>query len=175
MFDTREFRKFKVNAYDKGKIVEFTLEKFDNDLFVFVFYPYDFTFVCPTEINEISDHYEEFLKRKCGVFFVSCDSVYSHKKWAETPREEKGIQGVKFPMVSDYNKKITTFFHLLREPDGHCARATVILDKNGKVRYYAVNDDKVGRSVPEILRIIDAIQFVDENGEVCKVNWKKSE
>lgn len=173
-----------------GEIVNnFSLEQFiDKKYVVFFFYPADFTFVCPTELMAFQEHLKEFEDRNCAVIGCSVDSAYSHWKWLQTKREEGGIQGVTYPIVSDFAKTISRNFDVLAgeyeytdEGDIEFKGAPVayrglfLMDKKGIVRHQVINDLPLGRSVEEALRMLDALQFVEEHGEVCPANWKKGE
>ncbi|AFM98007.1 peroxiredoxin [Encephalitozoon hellem ATCC 50504] len=161
------------DAFADGEIKKVSLQDYKGKYVVIVFYPLDFTFVCPTEINMFSDLKEEFLKRDAAVLFVSCDSVFVHKAWASTPRDKRGISGVAWPMVADLKRKLCNQFGMFDEESGHPMRGTVILSKDQIVKHMSVNSHEVGRSVEEILRLIDAFTFSEENGEVCPVEWRK--
>jgi len=180
---------FKANAVINGnEIVEnFSLEQFLGKKYVvFFFYPADFTFVCPTELIAFQDQIAEFESRNVAVVGASTDSAFSHWKWLQTPQNEGGIQGVKYPIVSDQTLIISTNYDVLAgnmdyNDDGEeifigapqAYRGLFLIDKEGIVRHQVVNDMPLGRSVEETLRMIDALQFTEENGEVCPANWKK--
>lgn len=142
---------------------------------VLAFYPLDFTFVCPTELNSLSDNFDEFEKRDTTVLLISKDSVYSHKGWASVPRISGGVEGVKFPMVSDVGAKLSKQFGLYDEDNDFTKRATVILDKELNMYYYCVHHDMIGRSITEILRVVDAMDNVIKYGETCPMNWNKKD
>ena len=169
-----------------GEFVEkFSLEQFiGKKHVVFFFYPLDFTFVCPTEILTFQEKIEEFEKRNVAVVGCSVDSKYSHWAWLNTERKDGGIKGVKFPLVSDLSKTIAENFDVLAgeyeynedgemEFDGQpqTYRGLFLIDKQGVVRHQVVNDMPLGRSIDEALRMVDALQFFEENGEVCPANW----
>ncbi|HLW08713.1 MAG TPA: peroxiredoxin [Marinilabiliaceae bacterium] len=153
---------------------------------VFFFYPADFTFVCPTEIIAFQDKMEEFEKRGVAVVAASTDSEFSHWKWLQTEFKDGGIKGVKFPLVADRNMTISDNYDVLAgehdyndegklvftgEPAAY--RGLFLIDKKGIVRHQVVNDMPLGRSVEETLRMVDALQFFEENGEVCPADWHK--
>ena len=155
---------------------------------VFFFYPMDFTFVCPTEIIAFQERMKEFEDRNVAVVGCSVDSVFSHHAWLNMPQKQGGIEGVKYPLVSDFSKSISENFDVLAgeydyneegemEFEGEPAayRGLFLIDKQGVVRHQVVNDMPLGRSVDEIIRMIDALQFHEENGEVCPANWRKGE
>ena len=137
---------------------------------VLFFYPLDFTFVCPSELIALDNKIAEFDKRNAAVASISIDSQFTHLAYKNTPRTNGGIGQVRFPMVSDINKKLASAFQILT-PGGVALRATIITDKNGIVRHYSVNDLPIGRNIDEIIRIIDAIDHYEKHGEVCPANW----
>lgn len=173
-----------------GEFVEkFTLEQYIGKKYVvFFFYPLDFTFVCPTEILAFQEHIEEFEKRNVAVVGCSIDSKFSHWAWLNTEKKDGGIKGVKYPLVSDLSKTISQNYDVLagdylynedEEMDFDGApvayRGLFLIDKQGVVRHQVVNDMPLGRSVKETLRMVDALQFFEENGEVCPADWHEGE
>jgi len=173
-----------------GEIVEnFSLEQFVGEKYVvFFFYPADFTFVCPTELIAFQDKAAEFAARNTVVIGASTDSEFSHWKWLQTPQNQGGIQGVTYPLVVDQNLSISKNYDVLigseeydeegnesfvGEPKAY--RGLFLIDKQGVVRHQLVNDLPLGRNVDEVLRLVDALQFTEEYGEVCPANWKKGE
>jgi peroxiredoxin (alkyl hydroperoxide reductase subunit C) len=170
-----------------GEFVEkFSLEQYIGKKYViFFFYPLDFTFVCPTEILAFQNKIEEFEKRNVAVVGCSVDSPNSHLAWLNTEKNNGGIKGVKYPLVSDLSKTISENYDVLAgtyeynedgeaEFDGEpvAYRGLFLIDKQGVVRHQVVNDLPLGRSINEALRIVDAWQFHEENGEVCPANWE---
>src|SRR6056297_672049 len=173
-----------------NKIVEdFSLEQYiGKKHVVFFFYPADFTFVCPTEIIAFQNKIEEFEKRDVAVIGCSVDSEFSHWKWLQTEQKDGGIKGVKFPLVADLSKTISENFDVLageydinEENESvfkgipQAYRGLFLIDKNGIVRHKVVNDMPLGRSVDETLRMVDALKFFEENGEVCPADWRKGD
>ena len=173
-----------------GEFVEkFSLEQFiGKKHVVFFFYPLDFTFVCPTEIIAFQDKMEEFDKRNVAVVGCSIDSKFSHWAWLNTPKNNGGIEGVKFPLVSDLSKTISENYDVLAgeydyndegemEFNGEAVayRGLFLIDKQGVVRHQVVNDLPLGRSISEALRMVDALQFFEENGEVCPADWQQGD
>jgi peroxiredoxin (alkyl hydroperoxide reductase subunit C) len=173
-----------------GEIVEgFSIEQYLGKKYVlFFFYPADFTFVCPTELLAFQDRLKEFEERNVAVVACSVDSKYSHWKWLQTDLNQGGIKGVKYPLVSDLSKTISENYDVLAGsydynevgdvtfsgiPEAY--RGLFLIDKKGIVRHQIVNDMPLGRSVSETLRMIDALQFFEENGEVCPADWHKGE
>jgi len=153
----REFKNVNLEDY-KGKWV------------VLFFYPLDFTFVCPTEITALSDAVEEFKKRDCEIIGVSTDSKFSHLAWINQPRTEGGLGDINYPLVADFTKKVSENYGVLLEP-GMALRATFIIDPEGNVQFELVHDLGIGRNVEEIIRNVDALQFVRKHGEVCPAGW----
>jgi peroxiredoxin 2/4 len=175
---------------DGNEIVEnFSLKQFEGKKYVvFFFYPADFTFVCPTELLAFQDKTAEFEKRNTVLIGASTDSEFSHWKWLQTPQKEGGIKGVTYPLVADQTLTISKSFDVLAgedeyDEDGNetfvgepkAYRGLFLIDKEGVVRHQVVNDMPLGRNVDEVLRMIDALQFTEEFGEVCPANWKKGE
>ncbi len=135
------------------------------------FYPLDFTFVCPTEIIAFSDRIQEFEKRNVQVLGASVDSHYVHLAWRKTPRSCGGIGEVTYPLIADLDKSIARAYDVLL-PGGVALRGSFLIDKQGIVRHQVVNDLPLGRSIDEALRVIDALQFFEQHGEVCPADWK---
>jgi peroxiredoxin (alkyl hydroperoxide reductase subunit C) len=182
---------FKAKAVVNGSeiIDNFSLDQYLGKKYVlFYFYPADFTFVCPTEIIAFQNKLEEFDKRNVVVIGCSTDSEFSHWKWLQTEKKEGGIKGVKYPLVSDLAKTIAENYDVLAgiydyNDDGQAIfsgtpqayRGLFLIDKQGIVRHQLVNDMPLGRSVEEAIRIVDALQFFEENGEVCPADWHKGD
>ncbi len=153
---------------------DFSLDTLRGKYRVLFFYPFDFSFVCPTELLALDRSLEAFQSRDCEVVAISTDSHFSHLAWKKTPVEDGGIGPVRFPLVSDFDKAISRAYGVLVD-DAVALRATVLMDQEGIVRHMAVNDMDLGRSVPEILRILDAVRHIDTTGETCPANWKAPE
>ena len=175
---------------DGGNFVDnFSLEQYVGKKYVvFFFYPADFTFVCPTELLAFQDKIKEFNSRNVAIVGCSVDSHYSHWKWLQTAPKDGGIKGVKYPIVSDLSKTIAENWDVLAgnyeySEEGEIVfngnpmayRGLFLIDKNGVVRHQVVNDMPLGRSITETLRMVDALQFFEENGEVCPADWHKGE
>ncbi len=139
------------------------------------FYPLDFTFVCPSEILAFNKALDSFKAKNCEVIGVSVDSQFTHFAWKQTPVEKGGIGNIQFPLVADLNKKISLSYGVLLEDMGVSLRGLFIIDKEGIIRHALINDLPLGRSVDEALRILEALQFHEEHGEVCPANWKPGE
>ncbi len=171
-----------------GEFVEkFSLEQYIGKKYVlFFFYPEDFTFVCPTEILAFQKSMDEFERRNVAVVGCSVDSNHCHWAWLNTETKNGGIKGVKFPLVADNSKTIAENYDVLAgeydydeeddlslfDGDPRAYRGLFLIDKQGVVRHQVVNDMPLGRSVDEAIRMIDALQYFEENGEVCPANWK---
>jgi len=173
-----------------GEIIEnFSLSQYEGEKYVvFFFYPADFTFVCPTELIAFEEKAAEFAARNTVVVGASTDSEFSHWKWLQTPQNQGGIQGVTYPLVVDQSLQISKNYDVLIGSDEYTEEGEVefvgepkayrglfLIDKSGVVRHQLVNDLPLGRNVDEVLRLIDALQFTEEFGEVCPANWKKGD
>jgi peroxiredoxin (alkyl hydroperoxide reductase subunit C) len=171
-----------------GEIVEnFSLDQYiGKKHVVFFFYPKDFTFVCPTELHAFQEKLGEFEKRNVAVVACSTDTEQSHWGWLQVDKVHGGIKGVTYPIIADTTKTITSNFDCLFgdydvNEDGQLVadgpmiafRALYLIDKEGKVRHQLVNDLPLGRNVDEAIRMVDALQFNEEHGEVCPANWVK--
>lgn len=163
---------FKAKAAIKDAAYDLSLSDYTGKYVVFFFYPLDFTFVCPTELHAFQDRLSEFEKRNAQVIGCSVDSSYSHIAWLNTPKSKGGIQGITYPIVSDIHKSISRAFEVLKEEEGIAYRGLFLLDRNGMIRHQLVNDLPLGRSVDEVIRLLDALIFHEEHGEVCPANWK---
>ncbi len=163
-------------AYFKGEFKQINLDDYLGKYVVLFFYPMDFTFVCPTEILSFSEATPEFEKKNTVILGCSVDSKFVHMKWCKTPLKHGGIGEINFPLVSDINKEISTAYNcLIQEGDdrGVALRATFLIDTKGILRHMSYNDLPVGRNIDEVMRLVDAFSFSDENGEVCPAKWKK--
>ena len=140
---------------------------------VLFFYPLDFTFVCPSELIAFDHRYEEFKKRGVEVVGVSIDSEFTHNAWRNTPTENGGIGAVKYALAADVKHEIAQAYGIEHPEDGVALRASFLIDKNGVVRHQIVNDLPLGRNIDEMLRMVDALQFHEEHGEVCPAQWEK--
>ena len=140
---------------------------------VLFFYPLDFTFVCPSELIAFDHRYEEFKKRGVEVVGVSIDSQFTHNAWRNTPTENGGIGAVKYALAADVKHEIAQAYGIEHPEAGVALRASFLIDKNGVVRHQIVNDLPLGRNIDEMLRMVDALQFHEEHGEVCPAQWEK--
>ena len=158
-----------------GEIVDnFNFKKhIDGKAAVLFFYPLDFTFVCPSELIAFDHRYEEFKKRGVEVVGVSIDSQFTHNAWRNTPTENGGIGAVKYALAADVKHEIAQAYGIEHPEEGVALRASFLIDKNGVVRHQIVNDLPLGRNIDEMLRMVDALQFHEEHGEVCPAQWEK--
>jgi peroxiredoxin (alkyl hydroperoxide reductase subunit C) len=170
-------------------VEDFSLEQYlGNKHVLFFFYPKDFTFVCPTELHAFQEKLAEFEKRNVAVVACSTDTEQSHWGWLQVPKAKGGIEGITYPLVADTTKTISINYGILfgdydYNDDGEMVatgdmtayRALFLIDKDGIVRHQIVNDMPLGRNVDEALRMIDALQYFEENGEVCPANWRKGD
>lgn len=158
-----------------GEIVDtFTLsENIKGKKAVLFFYPLDFTFVCPSELIAFDKRYEEFKKRGVEVIGVSIDSQFSHNAWRNTPVNNGGIGPVKYTLVADVKHEICQAYDVEHPEDGVAFRGSFLIDAEGNVRHQVVNDLPLGRNVDEMLRMVDALNFHEEHGEVCPAGWQE--
>jgi lipoyl-dependent peroxiredoxin subunit C len=165
-----DFEKPAVVSLVPGKEFEtLTLNDIKNGKWtVFFWWPMDFTFVCPTEINSFNDHYEEFVKRDANLIGASVDSKYVHLAWRNS---DPGLKGLKFPMLADISKSLSEELGILEKENKVAYRATYIIDPEGVIQHFSVNGLNVGRNVEEVIRLLDAFQ----TGELTPCNWKPGE
>jgi len=160
-----------------GEIVEdFNLKSATSGKYAVVFfYPLDFTFVCPSELIAFDHRLEEFKKRNVEVIGVSIDSQFSHNAWRNTPVNEGGIGPVGYTLVADVKHDICQAYDVEHPDAGVAFRGSFLIDKEGQVRHQVVNDLPLGRNIDEMLRMIDALQFHEEHGEVCPAGWSQGD
>lgn len=164
---------FKVNGYKNGEFVEVS----DNDVLgkwaIFFFYPADFSFVCPTELEDLANHYEELKELGVEVYSVSTDTHFVHKAWHD---DSKAIAKVKYTMLGDPNGALSKNFNALNEESGLAHRATFLVDPQGNIQFYEMTADGIGRNADEMLRKVKAAQFIAAHpGEVCPAKWEQGE
>lgn len=157
-----------------NSFAELKLSDYRGKYVILFFYPYDFTFVCPSEILAFDRQLEAFKARNVEVIGCSVDSHHTHLAWKNTPVNQGGIGQVKYPLVADLNKEISRNYGVLVE-DEISLRGLFLIDREGIVRRALINDDPLGRSVDEELRMVDALQFSEKHGVVCPANWKNGE
>lgn len=161
-----------VAVMEDNSFKEISLSDYKGKKVILFFYPLDFTFVCPTEIIAFSQQIEEFKKRGVQVLGCSIDSQFSHLAWKKTPRAEGGLGEIKYPLIADVNKDISRKYGVLLEGAGIALRGLFLIDEEGVLRSAVINDLPLGRSTDEALRVVDALNFFQKNGEVCPANWK---
>ncbi|KAG8901630.1 cTPxI [Tulasnella sp. 403] len=165
---------FSGTVVENGLFKQISLSDFAGKWVVLLFYPMDFTFVCPTEILAFNKALPEFAEINTTVIACSTDSEYSHLAWANLPQSEGGLgPNLKLPLLADRNHKIAKDYGVLLEDEGITLRGLFIIDPTGKLRQITINDLPVGRSVEETIRLIKAFQFVEIHGEGCPANWKE--
>jgi peroxiredoxin (alkyl hydroperoxide reductase subunit C) len=157
-----------------NSIGRFTLSSLRGKYVILFFYPLDFTFVCPSEILAFEEALDKFRERETEVVGVSVDSEYTHLAWKKTPVDKGGIGRIRYPLVSDLNKNIARDYDVLLS-DGTALRGLFLIDKEGMIRHCVINDDALGRSVPEALRMVDALRFYEKSGKVCPANWEEGQ
>jgi len=162
---------FLADAVVNGDFKQLRLSDFRGKYVVLFFYPLDFTFVCPTELHAFQSQLENFRKKNCEVIGVSIDSKFSHFAWLNTPQSEGGIQGVQYPLISDITKSIARDYDVLIPEGGVALRGTFVIDRNGVVQSQMINNLPLGRNIDEALRLVTALQYTEEHGEVCPAGW----
>ena len=160
---------FKATAYHQGQFVEVSHETIKGKWSVFVFYPADFTFVCPTELEDLADKYAEFQKLGVQVYGISTDTHFAHKAWSDT---SEAIKKVKYPLVGDPTATLSSNFEVLIEEEGLALRGTFLINPEGLIKLYEIHDNGIGRDASELLRKVRAAQYVASHpGEVCPAKW----
>ncbi|MBV34774.1 alkyl hydroperoxide reductase subunit C [Kangiella spongicola] len=168
-----EIKPFKATAFKNGEFVEVSNKDIEGKWAVFFFYPADFTFVCPTELGDLADHYEELKSRGVEVFSVSTDTHFTHKAWHET---SDTIGKINYAMIGDPTGEITRNFDVMREGQGLADRGTFVVDPDGVIQVMEITAEGVGRDAEELVRKIKAAQYVRDNpGQVCPAAWKEGE
>ena len=161
---------FTAEAFVDGEIKKISLKDYRGKWTILFFYPADFTFVCPTELGEMADKYEDFKEQKAEVLSISTDKVFTHKAWHDA---SETIKKIKFPMVADPTHEISWKYQTLIEEEGVSLRGSFLIDPDGILRAYEVHDNSIGRSANELFRKLEAAKFVAEHGgEVCPANWQ---
>lgn len=168
-----EIKPFKANAFKEGEFFEVTDADVKGKWAIFFFYPADFTFVCPTELGDLADKYEELQKREVEVFSVSTDTHFTHKAWHDA---SETIGKIKYTMIGDPTGEITHNFGVMREGQGLADRATFVVDPDGIIQAMEVTAEGIGRDAEDLLRRVKAAQYVRAHpGEVCPAAWKEGE
>ncbi|MFA5796754.1 MAG: redoxin domain-containing protein [Candidatus Woesearchaeota archaeon] len=161
---------FTEDAYIGDDIKKIKLSDYKNKWVVLFFYPADFTFVCPTELGGLADRYDEFKKLNAEIISVSTDTAFVHKAWHDN---SETIKKIKFPMLADPTQRVCNAYGTIIPSEGLSLRATILIDPKGIIKAYEFHDNSIGRSIDELLRKLQAAQFVaTHGGEVCPVNWK---
>jgi len=164
---------FSGKAAYNGEIIDVSLEDYAGKWLILFFYPLDFTFVCPTEVVSFSDRADEFKAAGAEILGVSVDSVHTHLAWLRTPRSEAGVGELAYPLLADMDRKICKKYKVL---SGSVAlRGVYIIDPDGVVQSGTVNNLPVGRNLDEVLRTLQAYQYVKSSGNVCPANWKQGD
>jgi peroxiredoxin 2/4 len=161
VFGNNEIKPLTLSEYSKGKYT------------VIFFYPLDFTFVCPSELIAFDHRLQEFKSRNVEVIGVSIDSEFTHLAWKNTPVEKGGIGQVGYPLVADIKHQICQAYDVEFADEGVAFRGSFLIDRSGVVQHQVVNHLPLGRDIDEMLRVVDALQFTEEHGEVCPAGWKK--
>ena len=164
-----EIKPFKATAYHNGKFVTVTNEDLKGKWSVFVFYPADFTFVCPTELGDLADNYASFKKLGVEIYGVSTDTHFTHKAWHDT---SETIGKVQYPLIGDPTLALSRNFEVLIEEEGLAYRGTFVINPEGRIKIIEVHDNGIGRDAKELLRKVQAAQYVASHpGEVCPAKW----
>lgn len=166
---------FSAKAVINGEIKDISLADYAGKNVILIFYPADFSFICPTELFAFQDKIKEFESKNTVLIAISVDQVYSHQKWLETPRDKGGIQGITYPIVSDVNKKISSAYMTLDPKEGVALRGVFIIDTDGIIQASSIYNTSIGRDIPEVMRVLDAMLFTKEHGQVCPANWHKGD
>ncbi|MGO2240835.1 alkyl hydroperoxide reductase subunit C [Vreelandella profundi] len=168
-----EVKPFKATAYVNGEFVDVTEADMQGQWSIFFFYPADFTFVCPTELGDLADHYAEFKKLGVEIYSVSTDTHFTHKAWHDS---SDTIGKLQYPMIADPTLRISRNFEVLIEDAGLAERGTFVVDPDGKIQIVEINAGNIGRNAEELLRKVKAAQYVRANpNEVCPAKWKEGE
>ena len=168
---------FKAMSVLNEEATSMNLHQYLGKYMVLIFYPFDFTYVCPTELTAFSDRMDDFDGLETNVFGISTDSHFTHMAWIKTARNEGGVGALRYPLISDFSKSISRSFGFLIEDEGDelngaALRGLAIVNPKGVIRHIQINDAPVGRSVDEVIRLIQAFKHTDLNGTVCPANWR---
>jgi peroxiredoxin (alkyl hydroperoxide reductase subunit C) len=162
---------FKVQAYHNGEFKTISSKDVLGKWAIFFFYPADFTFVCPTELVDMAEKYDQFKAMGVEIYSVSTDSHFVHKAWQDA---SESIRKIKYPMLADHTGVLSRAFGVMSEEDGMAYRGTFVVNPEGKIKIVEMNDNGIGRNADELLRKVEAAQFIAANpGEVCPAKWKK--
>jgi NADH-dependent peroxiredoxin subunit C len=162
---------FKATAFDDGRFVELTEQSLRGRWSVFVFYPADFTFVCPTELEDLAERHAQFKELGVEIYGISTDTHFAHKAWHDT---SEAIRKVRYPLIGDPTGTITRNFGVMIEDEGLAQRGTFVIDPDGLIKTIEVHDNGIGRDAGELLRKVKAAQYVTRHpGEVCPAKWQQ--
>lgn len=166
---------FELEGYYNGQFRKYKLSDYRKKWVILLFYPLDFTFVCPTEVLNFSAAAEPFAKLNCQIFGISVDSIYVHKAWVDTKQEDGGLGGsLNYPLLSDLNKVTARDYGILMEDEGVALRGLFLISPEGVIMHATINSLSVGRSVTEAMRVMKAFQFVSsQEGQVCPADWEE--
>ncbi len=165
-----EAPEFEEDAFINGDIRKISLSEYKRKWVILFFYPADFTFVCPTELGELADKYEEIKALNCEIISVSTDTAFTHKAWKDA---SETIKKIKFPMLADPSHRVCSAYETLIEDEGISLRASFLINPEGIIKAFEFHDNNIGRSSEELIRKLQAAKFVEENtGNVCPMNWK---
>ena len=168
-----EIKPFKAQAFKNGEFIEVSDADVKGNWAVFFFYPADFTFVCPTELGDVADHYEEFQKMGVEIYSVSTDTHFTHKAWHDS---SDTIGKIQYTVIGDPTAAISRNFEVLREDEGLANRGTFIVDPDGVIQAVEITAEGIGRDASDLLRKVKAAQYVRAHpGEVCPAKWKEGE
>ena len=169
----KKINEFKATAYQNGEFINVTSDSLRGKWSVVVFYPADFTFVCPTELEDLAEHYEKFKAEGCEVYSVSTDTHFVHKAWHDA---SESIRKIQYPMLADPTGALSRALGVYIEEEGMAYRGTFVVNPEGKIKVVELNDNNIGRDASELLRKVEAAQFVaSHDGEVCPAKWKEGE
>jgi NADH-dependent peroxiredoxin subunit C len=164
-----QVKPFKATAFHAGKFVEVTEATLKGKWAIFMFYPADFTFVCPTELEDLAERYAEFRKMGVEVYGISTDTHFAHKAWHDT---SDAIRKVEYPLIGDPTGQITRNFDVMIEEEGLALRGTFVIDPEGRIKLCEIHDNGIGRDASELMRKVKAAQYVASHpGEVCPAKW----
>lgn len=164
---------FKLNAYHNGRFVTVSNKDIEGQWSVFFFYPADFSFVCPTELVDMAEKYDDFKRMGVEIYSVSTDTHFVHKAWHDT---SESIRKIKYPMLADPAGTLARAFGVMIEEEGIACRGTFVVDPAGKIKLVEIQDNSIGRNAAELLRKVEAAQFVaSHSGEVCPARWKQGD
>lgn len=166
-----KIKPFKATAFHNGKFIDVSDESIAGKWSVFVFYPADFTFVCPTELEDLAENYEAFQKLGVEIYSVSTDTHFSHKAWHDT---SEAIGKVQYPMIADPTHQLARNFEVLIEEEGIALRGTFVINPEGEIKVLEIHDNGIGRVASELLRKVKAAQYIAAHpGEVCPAKWEE--